>query len=340
MRSPAVYAVATLDSKGREMAFLAQCARDAGAITVLVDVGIKEPPVVVPQVTRDFVAARHPRGADWVFRQVEKSAALKAMGESLTHYLLAEFKEGKVAGVVGMGGSEGSSLIAPALQALPVGIPKLLVSTLASGDVSPYVGISDLTLVHPVVDLAGLNRISRPVLRNAGHAIAGMALAPKEPMQSAPAAGLTMFGVTTPCVERVRHGLEERGWDALVFHAVGSGGKALETYAEQGLVQAILDITTTEIADEVVGGIFRSGPDRLDVLARRAIPAVISLGALDMVNFGAMNTMPAAFRGRNLLRHTPLITLMRTTAEECRIIARWMADKLNRAVGPVAVVIP
>lgn len=337
---PRVYAVATLDSKGREVEYLARQAREAGADALVVDVSLQGPPQVPPDVTREEVAARHPRGAAAVLGPVGKSAAISAMGEALAAYLRAEQAAGRLAAAVGLGGSEGSALIAPALQGLPLGVPKMLVSTLASGNTRPYVGTSDMTLVFPVTDLAGLNFISRQVLRNAGHAVAAMARVGAPAGGGAPAVGLTMFGVTTACVDQVREGLADRGWEGVAFHAVGTGGGALESLAAQGRFRALMDLTTTEVADALLGGIYPAVPNRFRAVSDHNVPAVISVGALDMVNFGPLESVPPHFLRRNLHAHTPQVTLMRTTPLENVNFARFMAERLNRGTGPWAVLLP
>ena len=228
------------------------------------------------------------------------------------------------------------------MRRLAIGVPKLMVSSVASGDVRPYVGPSDLCMMYSVTDVAGINRISERVLANAAHALAGMiayARAADAPSDAKPAIGLTMFGVTTPCVQAVTRALEER-YDCLVFHATGTGGQSMEKLVDSGLLAGVIDVTTTEIADEIVGGVLSAGPGRLDAIARARVPYVGSCGALDMVNFWAMDTVPAQFRGRNLYRHNANVTLMRTTPEECARIGRFIADKLNRMEGPVRFLIP
>jgi uncharacterized protein (UPF0261 family) len=262
------------------------------------------------------------------------------MSVALIAFLKAEHDAGRVGGVIGLGGSGGTSLIAPALRALPVGLPKLLVSTVASGNTAPYVGCSDIALMYSVVDVAGLNRVSRAVLTNAAHAMAGMVTATRPAVERKPTLGMTMFGVTTPCVTVVRQALEARGFDCLVFHATGTGGQAMEKLVASGLIDGVLDITTTEVADEVVGGVFPAGAERFDAILERRAPCVMSLGALDMVNFGARDTVPAAFRERKLYVHNPQVTLMRTTPEENRQFACWIAGKINRSRSPLILLIP
>lgn len=336
----AIHCIATMDSKGHELAFLAAAARAAGAAVVTVDVGTKDAPQVAPDITREVVADCHPGGRAAVLGLTDRGAAIAAMAEALTHFLRRRHVAGAVAGAVGLGGTGGTALIAPALRALPIGVPKLLVSTVASGNTAAYVGHSDLVLMPAVVDVAGLNRVSRRVLANAAHAVAGMTRSAPAPEAGKPTVGLTMFGVTTPCVTAVRQRLEAEGYECLVFHATGTGGQTMEQLVADGLIGAVLDITTTEVADEVVGGIFRAGPRRFDAIAERGVPCVMSLGALDMVNFGARDSVPPQFADRRLHVHNPQITLMRTTPEENRACARWMAAKLNRTTAPFALLMP
>lgn len=337
---PSIYAVATLDSKGQELAFVADRIRDAGVSVVTVDVGTLEEPVTQADVSRREVAACHPGGADAVLHHTDRGKAVTAMGEALVQFLLREHAAGKVAGVIGIGGSGGTALVSAALRALPVGLPKVLVSTVASGNTAPYVGCSDVTMMYSVVDVAGLNRVSRQVLANAAHAIAGMASHPASAAGAKSAVGMTMFGVTTPCVTAARQQLESLGYECLVFHATGTGGQAMEKLVQSDLLGGVLDITTTEVADEVVGGVFAAGPARFDVIVEKRIPCVMSVGALDMVNFGAKDTVPEKFRGRKLHVHNANVTLMRTTPQENRLFAQWIARKINRAESPLTILIP
>ena len=262
------------------------------------------------------------------------------MAEALCEFLVRETAEARVAGVIGIGGSGGTAIITKAMQALPIGLPKLMVSTVASGNVAPYVGCSDIALMYSVVDVAGLNAVSCRVLANAAHAMAGMAAQPPPALTAKPALGMTMFGVTTPCVTAVRKILEDAGFDCLVFHATGAGGRAMEKLVESGLIVGVLDITTTEVADEIVGGIFPAGPARLEAIVRRGIPYCVSVGALDMVNFAARSTVPPQFAERKLHVHNPQITLLRTTQEENCAAARWIAAKLQAATSPISILIP
>ena len=337
---PSVYAVATMDSKGQELAFVAERIREAGVSVVTVDVGTLEEPAAPSDVSRREVAACHPAGHDAVVRHTDRGKAVTAMGEALVQFLLREHAAGKISGVIGIGGSGGTALISAALRALPVGLPKVLVSTVASGNTAPYVGSSDVTMMYSVVDVAGLNRVSRQVLANAAHAIAGMASHSAPAAGAKPAVGMTMFGVTTPCVTAARQQLESLGYECLVFHATGTGGQAMEKLVQSDLLGGVLDITTTEVADEVVGGVFAAGPARFDVIFEKRIPCVMSVGALDMVNFGAKDTVPEKFRDRKLHVHNANVTLMRTTAQENRLFAQWMARKINRGNSPLTLLIP
>jgi uncharacterized protein (UPF0261 family) len=249
--------------------------------------------------------------------------------------------EGRLDSVLGLGGSGGSSLVTSAMRGLPVGVPKLMVSTVASGDTRPYVGESDVTMMYSVVDIAGINQISARILSNAAAAIAGMAKAEiPEAGEEKPLVGATMFGVTTPAVDAARERLEELGYEVLVFHATGAGGRSMEALMRDGFITASLDITTTELADEVVGGVLSAGPDRLEAAGSLGIPQVVSLGALDMVNFGPEDTIPKKFDGRNFYVHNPTVTLMRTTPEENAELGRRIARKLNAARGPVTLFVP
>jgi uncharacterized protein (UPF0261 family) len=337
-----VYAVATMDTKGHELSYVADRIRAAGIVVTMVDVGTMEPPIVVPDVSREVVADCHPTSAGRAvaLSRGDRGEAITAMGEALAGFLVREHQSGRVAGVIGIGGSGNTALIAPAMRALPIGLPKVLVSTIASGNVAPYVGTSDILMMYSVVDVAGLNIVSRRVLGNAAHALAGMIEHSIPATDERRTVAMTMFGVTTPCVTAVREALEAQGFDSLVFHATGTGGRAMERLVEAGLIRGVLDITTTEVADEVVGGILPAGPLRFDAILRARIPYVLSLGALDMVNFGAMDSVPERFRGRKLHAHNPQVTLMRTTADENRQFARWIAAKLNRAESPFTILIP
>jgi len=337
-----VYAIATMDTKGHELQFVADCIRAAGVAVVTVDVGTKGPPTVEPDVSRQCVADCHPaeEGRTVAMTQDDRGRAITAMSQALECYIRREFDAGRVAGVIGIGGSGGTAVVTPAMRSLPIGLPKIMVSTLASGNTAPFVGTSDITMMYPVVDIAGLNAVSRRVLGNAAHAMAGMVQHEVAKVEEKPALGMTMFGVTTPCVTMAREALESLGFDCLVFHATGVGGQAMEKLVEAGLIKGVLDVTTTEVADLVVGGILPCGPSRFDAILEAKVPFILSVGALDMVNFGELASVPERFRGRRLHRHNSQVTLMRTTTDENRASARWIAAKLNRAVAPFSILIP
>jgi uncharacterized protein (UPF0261 family) len=337
-----IYVAGTCDTKGRELAYVTRLIRAAGVAAALVDLSTRGPDVkpgaAAADIAADEVAACHPRGAAAVFTG-DRGSAVAAMAEAFERFIAGRRD---VSGLIGLGGSGGTALIAPAMRALPVGVPKLMVSTVASGNVAPYVGPSDIAMMYSVTDIAGLNRISRVVLANAARAIAGMAASgppPAEDAQDRPALGITMFGVTTPCVTRLTRQLGQ-DWDCLVFHATGTGGQAMEKLVSSGLMAGVIDVTTTEVADLLMGGIFPCGEDRFGAVQRTRVPCVVSCGALDMVNFGAMETVPERYRQRLLYRHNPQVTLMRTTAEENARVGRWIAERLDRCDGPLRLLIP
>ncbi|MCA1378935.1 MULTISPECIES: Tm-1-like ATP-binding domain-containing protein [unclassified Bradyrhizobium] len=333
-----VYVVGTCDTKGSELRYLRDLIRDAGCRVLLVDVsalgGRSEASDLDFQPSE--VARFHPNppGAEQL---KDRGKAVAAMSQALVEFIRSRQD---VAGIIGAGGSGGTALIAPAMRALPIGTPKVLVSTVASGNVAPYVGPTDVSMMYSVTDVSGLNRISRVVLANAAHSIAGMVLNKREAAgDNRPAIGLTMFGVTTPCVQAVARALE-KSFDCLVFHATGTGGQSFEKLADSGLLAGGIDVTTTEVCDYLVGGVFPCTSDRFGAFARTGLPYVGSCGALDMVNFGAMETVPSKFRSRRLHVHNPQVTLMRTTPDECNRIGEWIAERLNPCAGPVRFLIP
>jgi uncharacterized protein (UPF0261 family) len=315
--------------------------RDAGVDVLLVDAGVLGEPQVQADVPREEVASAGGADHAQLVSAGDRGTAVDAMGRGAAAVLARLHAEGRVDGVAAVGGSGNSSIAAQAMRDLPVGVPKLIVSTVASGDTRPYVGAVDVSMMYSVVDISGINQISAQILTNAAGAIAGMAKA-QVPERSGerPLVGATMFGVTTPCVTRARERLEELGYEVLVFHATGTGGQSFEALATGGYLVGALDVTTTELADDLVGGVLSAGPDRLEAVGRSAIPQVVSLGALDMVNFGPRDTVPDRFEGRNLYVHNPTITLMRTTAEENAELGRRIARKLNGAAGPTVLFIP
>lgn len=338
-RDGCVYVAGTFDTKHDELFYIDHCLKKSGMKVVTADLGTQGP---TESSTTDYsaehIASHHPDGATSVMALTDRGEAIAAMAVAFDIFLTSR---DDIAGVIGAGGSGGTALLAPALRNLPIGVPKLIISTVASGNVAPYVGASDLTLMYSVTDVEGLNRISRQVLGNAAHAMAGM-VAHASSIDSSgerSAIGLSMFGVTTPCVKAVTAELEKHH-DCLVFHATGTGGMSMEKLADSGLIDAVLDLTTTEIADLLVGGVFAATHDRMGAVIRTGCPYVGSLGALDMVNFGEFDTVPQQFRNRQFHIHNPQVTLMRTSVEENREIGRWIADKLNAMQGDVRFLIP
>lgn len=330
-----VYVVGTADTKGEELAYLAGCVEAAGGTAVRIDVGTR-PSAVPVDVSARTVAACHPQGPDAVLGTDDRGTAVGAMGTAFAHYVRGR---DDIAGIVGIGGGGGTSIVTAGMRELPLGLPKVMVSTLASGDVAPYVGVSDIVMMPSVTDLAGLNAVSRVILHNAARAIAAMAQAPAPRGETRPAIGLTMFGVTTPCVTAIAERLRA-DQDCMVFHATGTGGRTMEKLADSGMLSGVIDITTTEVCDLLFGGVLPATEDRFGAIARTRIPYVGSAGALDMVNFWAPETIPERYAGRLFYRHNPNVTLMRTTPEECAAIGRWIGERLALCEGPVRFLIP
>jgi uncharacterized protein (UPF0261 family)/ABC-type branched-subunit amino acid transport system ATPase component len=335
----AAYVAGTFDTKGRELAYLRQCLEKLGLRVVTVDLATSGKPSPASVHPRE-VARHHPQGERAVFSG-DRGSAVTGMATAFEHFLKTRRDVG---GIVSAGGSGGTSLATPAMRALPIGVPKVMVSTMASGDTRPYVGPSDICMMYSVTDVQGINRISEKVLANAAHALGGMiagmiAHPPSIEATTKSAIGLTMFGVTTPCVQAVTKRLGDE-YDCLVFHATGVGGQSMEKLADSGLLDGVIDVSTTEVADEIGGGVLSAGPTRLDVFAHHALPYVGSCGALDMINFGPWDSVPERFKNRRLVRHNPTVTLMRTTADECRAIGEFIARKLNAMRGPVRFLIP
>jgi uncharacterized protein (UPF0261 family)/ABC-type multidrug transport system ATPase subunit len=331
------YVAGTFDTKGAELTFLVNAIRRLGIKTVTVDLATSERPSPADISPRD-VAAHHPQGASAVFTG-DRGAAVSAMAVAFERFIRTRTDLG---GIISAGGSGGTALATPAMRALPVGVPKFMVSTVASGDVSRYVGPSDITMMYSVTDVQGINSISEQVLSNAAHALAGMIAHRQRDDQKAstkPAIGLTMFGLTTPCVQSITAALRE-SYDCLVFHATGTGGQSMEKLVDSHLLAGVIDITTTEVADYLVGGVFPATADRFGAIVRGKLPYVGSCGALDMVNFAARETVPERYQGRNLYIHNPNVTLMRTTPEENEAIGMFIAERLNRMDGPVRFLIP
>ena len=330
-----VYVVGTADTKGEELAYLADRIKAVGGSPLRVDVGTRAP-TVFADVPAEQVARFHPDGAEAVLGTADRGAAVAAMGEAFRGFILSR---DDIGGIVGIGGGGGTSIITSGMRALPLGLPKIMISTLASGDVAPYVGVSDIMMMPSVTDMAGLNRLSRVILGNAAAAITAMAKQPDVEAESRPAIGLTMFGVTTSCVTNVVAQLKDR-YDCMVFHATGTGGRSMEKLADSGMLEGVIDVTTTEVCDLLFGGVLPATEDRFGAVIRTKLPYVCSVGALDMVNFWAIDAVPAKYAGRNLYRHNPNVTLMRTTPGECDAIGRWIGARLNRCEGPVRLLIP
>lgn len=334
--------IGTLDTKGHEYAYVRDLITARGHRAFMLDAGVlgEPPPGFVPDIAAARTADAGGESLAALRERHDRGHALEVMGKGARALALELLADGGFDAVLTMGGSGNTSIGATAMQALPVGLPKLIVSTMASGNVGPYVDVKDISMMYSVVDVAGLNRIGRRILANAAGAVCGMAEQVVPQAEEKPLVAATMFGVTTPCVDRFRERLESAGFELLVFHAVGSGGRAMESLVSDGFITALGDITTTEWCDELVGGVLSAGPTRLDAAAARGIPQVVSLGALDMVNFGPMETVPERFRGRKLYVHNPQVTLMRTTPEECAQLGEIIAAKLNRSTGPVALFVP
>jgi uncharacterized protein (UPF0261 family) len=338
---PTVVLVGTLDTKGREYAFLADRIREHGVDVVLVDAGIMGEPLATPDVSRDEVAAAVGADVGELARAGDRGAAVGTMARGAAEVVTRLHAEGRLDAIGGLGGSGGSALVTHAMRELPIGVPKLMVSTVASGDTSPYVGSVDVTMMYSVVDIAGVNRVSARIMANAAGALAGMARATVPPLgEERRIVVASMFGVTTAAVTTGRERLEELGYEVLVFHQTGAGGGSMEKLLEAGFAVGSLDVTTTEFCDHVAGGVLAAVPERLESAGKAGIPQVVSLGALDMVNFGPMDSVPERYRDRNLYVHNPTITLMRTTPDECREIAAVVARKLNAATGPTVLFVP
>lgn len=332
--------IGTLDTKGAEFAYVRGLITERGHKTVVMDTGVGGEPPFVPDISATEVAEAGHKSLTALREAGDRGAALTVMGEGARVLALKAYVDGQVDGVLSLGGSGGTSIATTAMQALPIGFPKVMVSTMASGDVAPYVGVKDITMMYSVVDVAGLNRISRQVFCNAVGAICGMVEQTLPEAEDKPLITASMFGVTTPCVTAVREKLEAAGYEVLVFHATGSGGRAMEALIDGGFITGVADITTTEWCDELVGGVLSAGPTRLDAAAKNGVPQVVSLGALDMVNFGGMETIPQKFKDRILYVHNPQVTLMRTTPEECAELGKIIAAKLNQCTGPATLFMP
>lgn len=336
-----VVAAGAFDTKGADYAFLIEQIRSHGVQALTIDFGVVGDPPFVPDVSSAEVARAGGADLGTLRQSKDKARAMRVMADGLPHVLSRLREEGRLDGVCGMGGSGGTAILSAGMRGLPIGIPKLLISTVAAGDVSGYVGTSDVTMMHSVVDVAGLNRISIPIYANAAAAIAGMVNAVRPEFTGGkPLVAASMFGNTTACIDRARSTLDSSGWEVLVFHATGTGGKTMQRLASEGLLAGLLDLTTTELADEVCGGVFTAGPERVEMGAASAIPVVLAPGCVDMCNFGARATVPAKYDSRLLYEWNPNVTLMRTSIEENRRIGVLIAETANRCAGPVVVLLP
>jgi len=336
-----VVIVGTLDTKGEEIGFARDVIEAQGVDVHLVDTGVLDEPTIAPDTSASEVAAAADTSLETLRESADRGEAMEAMGDGAAAIAQRLHDEGILDGILGLGGSGNTSIATTAMRALPVGVPKFMVSTMASGDTEPYVGSRDIAMLYSVADIEGLNQLSRQVIANAALAMVGMVTNdPDVDVEERPTIGLTMFGVTTPCVQTARNWLEDAGYETIVFHATGTGGRAMESLVAEGVIDGVLDVTTTEWADELVGGVLNAGPDRLDAAGEAGIPQVVSTGALDMVNFGPEDSVPAAFDGRQFHVHNPQVTLMRTTPEENAELGKIIAEKLNAATGPTALALP
>lgn len=333
--------IGTLDSKGEEHAFVADLIRARGHGTLLIDLGTGGAPVVEPDVDRYEVAAAAGLDLQPLIDRKDRGECVVAMSEAAPVYLSKLVADGRIDGVISLGGGGGTALGTAAMRALPTGFPKLMVSTLASGNTAHYVGSKDITMMPSIVDVAGLNRVSKTIFTRAAGAVCGMV---EEQVSNSgderPLIAASMFGNTTECVDIARGILEEVGYEVLVFHATGTGGKTMESLVADGMIAGVLDITITEWADELTGGVLSAGPERLDAAGKAGVPAIVTPGCLDMANFGERDTVPEKYEGRNFYIHNPQVTLMRTTPEECAQLGKILAEKVNAYTGPVSVLLP
>jgi uncharacterized protein (UPF0261 family) len=337
----AVVIVGTLDTKGAEVGFARDVIEAQGIDTHLVDMGVMGEPTISPDTPASAVATAAGTTLETLRENADRGEAMEAMGEGARAVAERLHEEGELDGILGLGGSGNTSIATTAMRALPVGVPKFMVSTMASGDTEPYVGSRDIAMLYSVADIEGLNQLSRTVIANAALAMVGMVSNdPAVAVEEKPTIGITMFGVTTPCVKTARATLEDLGYETIVFHATGTGGRAMEQLIREGIIDGVLDVTTTEWADELVGGVLNAGPERLDAAGAAGIPQVVSTGALDMVNFGPRDSVPEQFEGRQFHIHNPQVTLMRTTPAETAELGRIVAKKLNAATGPTALLLP
>jgi uncharacterized protein (UPF0261 family) len=338
--SKTIALLGALDTKGGEYLFVKECVEKLGHRTLVIDVGVLESPAFPADIPREEVARAGGGDAGTLRNQKDRGQALAVMSRGAAALLPQLYAQRRFDAVLALGGTGGTSVACAAMRALPLGVPKVMVSTVAGTDVSGYVGVKDIVMVPSIVDVSGINRISREVFSRAVGSVCGMAETEVRPGQDKPLIAASMFGNTTPAVERAKSRLEEAGYEVLVFHCTGTGGRTMESLIEAGLIAGVLDITTTEWADELVGGVLAAGPTRLEAAARCGVPAIVVPGCLDMVNFWAPPTVPARFTGRKFYPHNPNVTLMRTTPEENQQLGNILAARLNQSVGPVTVLLP
>jgi uncharacterized protein (UPF0261 family) len=341
---PTIAILGTFDSKGPEHAFLADQIRASGYQTLLIDAGSLTAPSIQPDISAEVVAAA--AGDDWqaVLARQDRGECVSLMARGATEIVSKLVEAGQIQGIISLGGGGGSAICTAAMRALPIGFPKVMVSTLASGNTAPYVGTKDIVMMPAIADVAGINRLTRVIFENAAGAICGMVAAAErrksQPVSDKPLIVASMFGNTTACVTAAKEQLEAAGYEVLIFAATGNGGRAMESLIESGLVAGVLDITTTEWADELLGGVLNAGPDRLSAAAKAGVPAIITPGCLDMVNFGEPQTVPAKYEGRTFYHHNAQVTLMRTSAEDCAHLGKIIAEKVNAYTAPVTVLLP
>lgn len=338
--SKTILLIGTLDTKAAEYAYVRDLIQARGHQTLILDAGVLADPPFSPDISAADVAQAGGGDLAQLRAGGDRGTAVEAVTNGVARLTPELYEAGKFDGVLALGGSGGTAIATAGMKALPVGVPKVMVSTVASGDVGPYVDVKDITMMYSVVDIAGLNRLSRQILANAAGAVCGMVEQSVPAGEDKPLIAATMFGVTTPCVTRVRERMEAEGYEVLVFHATGSGGRSMEALIDGGFITGVADVTTTEWCDELVGGVLTAGPQRLETAARTGTPQVVSLGALDMVNFWAIDTVPEQFKDRNLYKHNANITLMRTTPAETAELGRIIAAKLNAATGPTVLLVP
>jgi uncharacterized protein (UPF0261 family) len=330
----------TLDTKGEEHGYVAELIRARGHRTLVIDVGTDREPRINPDISRNEVARIAGIDLAGLVQRRDRGECVAAMAQAAAIVLAKLQAEGKIDGVISLGGGGGTAIATSGMRALPLGFPKVMVTTLASGNTAQYVGVKDIVFVPAIVDVSGLNRISRVILARAAGAICGMVETQPPPSQDKPVIVASMFGNTTKCVEHAKGILEQAGYEVLVFHCTGTGGRTMESLIESGLVAGVLDVTTTEWADELVGGILSAGRTRLDAAGKAGIPTIVAPGCLDMVNFGEPQTVPEKFKGRTFYQHNPQVTLMRTTPEESSQLGKVIGEKVNGYHGPVTVMIP